>query len=128
VVAEISRRGDAIAQIVLVQSLLQADGNGLQIASGEAAVGRIAFRQDQQVLLLRGENAVVGAKKTADVRHAVFLCRHGAAVAQREHLLRDLLGRLGCVAIFPQLDEVSILRESGRRQNTAECDSSGTPR
>ena len=52
VIAEIRGRGDAIAQVILFQRFLQADGNGLQIAPGQSAVGGIALGQNQQVLLL----------------------------------------------------------------------------
>ena len=94
VVAKVSRRGDPVAQVVFLQRLLHAHRDRLQIAAGESAVGGIALGQNQQILLLARQNVVVGAQKAADVGHAVFLGAHGAAVAQREHLLRNLLGRL----------------------------------
>ena len=94
VIAQIGGRGDAVAQVVFVQRLLHAHGDGFQVAARKAAVSGIAFGEDQQVLLLRGQDVVVGAEKAADVGHAVFLGRHGAAVAQREHLLRNLLRSL----------------------------------
>ena len=40
VFAEVGGGGDAIAQVVLFERLLQADGDGLEIAAGETAVGR----------------------------------------------------------------------------------------
>ena len=91
VVAEIGGRGDAVAQVVFFEGLLHADGDGFEIASGEAAVGGIALGEDEQILFLLGEQVVVGAEEAADVGHAVFLGGHGAAVAEAEHLLRDLL-------------------------------------
>ena len=94
VIAEIRSRGDAIAQVILFQRLLHADGDGLQIAAGKSAVRRIALGENQQVLFLAREHRVVGAQKAADVGHAIFLRRHGAAIAEREHLLRNLLGSL----------------------------------
>ena len=92
VIAEISGGGDAVAQVVFVERLLHADGDGLEVASGEAAVGWIAFGQDEQVLFLLREQIVVRAEEAADVGHAVFLGGHGAAIAEPKHLLRDLLG------------------------------------
>ena len=93
VVAQVRRRRDAIAQVVLFEHFLNADGDRFQVAPGQAAIGRIAFGQDQQIFFLLREQIVVGAEKAADVRHAVLLRRHGAAVAQPKHLLRDLFGR-----------------------------------
>ena len=61
VVAEVSGRGDTVFEVVLVQGLLHADGDGFEISPCQPAVGRIAFGQDQQVLLLLGEDVVVRA-------------------------------------------------------------------
>ena len=58
VIAQISRRGDAVAQVVLFQRFLHANGDGLEIAPGQAAVSGIPFRQDQQVFFLLGEQVV----------------------------------------------------------------------
>ena len=91
VVAEIRGGGDAVAQVVLFERFLHADGDGFEVAAGEAAIGGIAFSQDQQIFLLLGEQVVVGAEEAADVGHAVFLGGHGAAVAVAEHFLRNLL-------------------------------------
>src|SRR5690348_10111047 len=38
VVAEIGRGGDAVIEIVLFESFVEADGDGVKVASGEAAV------------------------------------------------------------------------------------------
>ena len=81
VVAEVRGRGDAIAQIVLLERLLHADGDGFEIAAGKAAVGGISLGEDQQIFFLLRKQVVVGAKEPADVGHAVFLGGHGAAVA-----------------------------------------------
>ena len=112
VVAEVGGGGDAVAQVVLVDGFLQADGDGFEVASGEAAVGGVALGEDEQVLLLLGEQVVVGAEESADVGHAVFLGAHGAAVAEGEHLLGDLLGSFVLVAGLAELDEVGVLGEA----------------
>ncbi len=125
--AEIVGGDDAIAQVVLVERFLQTDGDGFEIASGESAVGRIALGEDEQVLLLRGEQVVVGAEEAADVGHAIFLGGHGAAVAEREHLLRDLLGSLVGVSRFAQLDEVGVLREAAGVEVERNADACGKP-
>ena len=112
VIAEISGGGNTVAQVIFVERLLHADGNRLEIASSQAAVGGIALGQDEQVLFLLGQHVVVGAEEAADVGHAVFLGGHGAAVAEREHLLRDLLGSACRRSRLAQLDEVRILGEA----------------
>ena len=52
VIAEVSGGGDAIAQIVFVERLLHADGDGFEITSGQTAIGWVAFGQDEQILFL----------------------------------------------------------------------------
>ena len=64
-----------------MERFLHADGDGFEVASGQAAVGGIALGQDQQIFFLLRQQVVVGAEKAADVGHAVFLGGHGAAVA-----------------------------------------------
>src|SRR4029077_11629531 len=114
VIAKISGGGDTIAEVVLLQGLLYTDRNRLEVATGESAVCGTAFRQNQQILFLRGQLVVIGAEKAADVGHTIFLRRHGAAVSIVKHLLGDLLRGLGLVARLPQLDEVSVLGETTR--------------
>ena len=46
-VAQVGSRCDAVVQIVFVQDLLQAYGDGFQVAAGQASIGGIAFGQDQ---------------------------------------------------------------------------------
>lgn len=81
VIAEVPGRGDAITQVVLIERLLHADCDGFQVASSQAAVGGIAFGQNEQVLLLLRQQIVVRAEKAANVGHSVLLRGHGAAVA-----------------------------------------------
>ena len=112
VVSEVGGGGDAVTQVVFVTGLLQADGDGFEIASGEASVGGVAFGEDEQVFFLLGKNVIVGAEESADVGHAVFLGAHGAAVAEREHLLGDLFGRFVFKAGLAELDEVGVFSEA----------------
>ncbi len=112
VIAQVSGGGDAVAQVILIDGLLQADGNGFQVASGKAAIGGIALGEDEQILFLLRQQIVVGAEKSADVGHAVFLGAHGAAVAEGEHLLGNLLGSFVLIAGLAQLDEVGVLGEA----------------
>ena len=96
----------------LLRGFLHADGDGFEIASGEAAVGGISLGEDEQIFFLLGEQVVVGAEEAADVGHAVFLGGHGASVAVAEHFLRDLFGSFGFVSFFAQLDEPGIFGEA----------------
>jgi len=72
VVAEVGGGGDAVAEVILLEGLLNADGDGFEIASGESAVGWVAFGEDEEIFFLLGEDVVVGAEEPADVGHAVF--------------------------------------------------------
>ena len=54
-IAEIGGRGDAVAQVIFFERFLHADGDGFEIASGEAAVGGIAFGEDEQIFFLLRE-------------------------------------------------------------------------
>ncbi len=112
VIAEVGGGGDAVAQVIRVAGLLQADGDGFEIASGETSVGGVAFGEDEQVFLLLGEDVVVGAEEAADVGHAVFLGAHGASVTEREHFLGNLLGSFVGVAGLAEFDEVGVLGEA----------------
>ena len=72
-IAQVRGRGDAVAQVIFFEGLVEADGNGLEIASGEAAVGGIAFGKNQEIFFLLRQLVVVGAEEAADIGHTVFL-------------------------------------------------------
>ena len=112
VLAQVGGGDDAVAQVVLLQRLLQADGNRLQVAPCQPAIGGVALGEDEQVFFLLRQRVVVGAEEAADVGQPVFFGAHGAAVAERKHLLRNLLRRLVLVARLAQLDEVGVLGEA----------------
>ena len=112
VIAEIGRRGDAVAKVVFFESFLHADGDSFEIASGEATVGGVSLGKDEQVFFLLGEQIVVGAEEAADVGHAVFLGGHGASVAEAEHFLGDFFGSFVCVSLLAQLDEPGVFGEA----------------
>ena len=111
-IPKICGRSDAILQIIFFKRLLQSNSNGFQITPGQSTVSRIPLGQNQQIFFLLRQQVVIGAKKTANIRHAIFLGRHGAAVAVAEHFLRNLLGRFGFVSRLTQLDEVGIFGEA----------------
>lgn len=69
---------------------VEADRDRLEVASGETAVSREALGENQKLFLVARDGVVVGAQETADVRHAVLLRAHRAAVGEREHLARDV--------------------------------------
>src|ERR1017187_5627946 len=86
---------DAVAQIVGIEDLFQANGDRVQVAAGEATVSGEAFGQNEQVGFLLGHPVVVATEKTADVGEGVLLGGEGAAVGQRENLLRSEERRVG---------------------------------
>ena len=94
VIAEVCRRSNSVAKVIFFKGFLQSHCNRLQIAPGEPAICGISLGQDQQVFLLLRKQIIIRAQETADIGHAVFFGRHGAAIAVTEHLLRDLLGGL----------------------------------
>src|ERR1700686_3196935 len=112
VVPEIGGGGEAVFEIVGLEGFLHAHGYGFEIAAGEASVGGVAFGENEEIFFPLGEGAVVGAKESAVVGHAVFFGGHGAAVAVVEHFLRDFFGRFIFVAGFAEFDEVGILGEA----------------
>ena len=95
-----------------MKHFLQSDGDGLQVAPGQAAVGRKAFGQNEQVGFLLGQPVVVGAEQAADIGEGVFLGGEGAAVGQGEHLLRDLFGRPIRIAGLALFDEPGVFGEA----------------
>ena len=112
VAAQVAGGDDAVAQVVGVQHLLQADGDGVEVAAGESAVGGEALGEDEQVGLLLEDAVVVGAEQAADVGEGVLLGGEGAAVGEREHLLRDLFRRPIGVAGLALADEPGVLGEA----------------
>ena len=72
--AQVAGGDDAVAQIVRIEHLLQAHGDGVQVAAGQAAVGRKAFGQDQQIgLLLRPRRSSFVQSKPPMLAKASFL-------------------------------------------------------
>ena len=55
----------AVALVIIFESLLEADGNRLKIASGEPAIGRKALRENEQVAKVLRPLVIVANKKTA---------------------------------------------------------------
>ena len=98
VTAEICGGGDAVLEIVGMENFFETDGDGFQIAARESAIRGEAFGQDQEILLHLGQAVIVGAEQSADIGEGVLLGGEGAAVGQREHLLRDLFGRHAAVS------------------------------
>ena len=111
-VAEALRGADAVAQVVLLDALLEADGDRLEVAAGEPAVGREALGEDQHRLAALGELVVVEREPAADVAHRVLLGRHRHAVGERGHLADDVGDAAGEVAGLAALDEVGVLGEA----------------
>ena len=55
VIAEIGSGCDAIAEIVLLQSFLNADGDRFKVAAGESTISRISLGENEQVSFLLSE-------------------------------------------------------------------------
>ena len=109
--AEVGGRADAVAQVVLVDDLAQALGDRLEVAPGEAAVGREALGEDQQVAALLGQRVVAHREPAADVGEAVLLGAHRHAVGEGRHLAHDVGDRTVGLARLAGLDEPRVLGE-----------------
>ena len=109
--AEVRRRGDPVAEVVLLHDLPQALRDRLQVSAGEAAVRREALGQDQEVAALLGQVVVVEREPATDVREAVLLCRHRHPVGEAGHVAHDVGDRAIALARLAQLDEPGVLGE-----------------
>ena len=73
-------RADAVAQVRLLDHLLEPAGHGLEVVPGEAAVGGEALGEDEEVAAALRQGVVVHGQEAADVGEAVLLGRHRAPV------------------------------------------------
>ena len=88
--AEVGRRADPVAQVVVRDRLGEALGDRLEVAAGEPAVGREALGEDEQVAERLRERVVVARQPAADVAERVLLRAHRHAVGERRHLADDV--------------------------------------
>jgi hypothetical protein len=93
---------------MLVEGLAQADGDGFEIPAGQAAIGRKAFRHDQDVAFLVGKIRVIGAQESTDVGKGILLCRHRAAIGITKHFPCDIDRRDIGISFLAVLDEVRV--------------------
>ena len=112
VTAQVGRRGDAIFQIFRLQDFFQTNGDRLQVATGQAAIGRESFGENQEVGFLFGQAAVVGTQESADVGEGIFFCGEGAAVRQGEKFLGDFAGGQVRITGLILFDEPGIFGEA----------------
>ncbi len=112
VAAQIAGGDDAVVEIVGVENFVETDGDGFQVAAGKTAVCGEALGEDEQVGLLLQDAVVIAAEEAADIREGVLLGGEGAAIGEREHLLRDLFGRPCGVAGLALPDEPGVLGEA----------------
>ena len=119
--AQVKHLAHAGADVVLVQRLLDARGQGFHVASGHAAVGVQPFVDHRQVGRVFIDRMIVDGQKAADVDQRVLLGAHGAAVGVRAHLLDD--GGNGAIlaARFPLLDEEGVFHHARGIQNHADA-------
>ncbi len=79
-VAQILDRADPVLEVVLVEHLAQADRHRLEVAPGQAAVGREALAEDQGLTRLVHPLLVVERQEAADVDERVLLGAHPASI------------------------------------------------
>ena len=111
-VAEVGRRLDAVAQVVVVDDLGQTLGDGFEVAAGESAVGGEALGEDQDLAAALGQLRVAHREPPADVGEAVLLGTHGHAVGERGDLAHDVGDLALGLARLTLADEPRVLREA----------------
>ena len=109
---DVARREQAVIQVVLIERFVKADGDGLEVTPGEAAVGREALGPDQDISFLEGQLRIIGAEEAPDIPERVLLRRHRAAVGMAEHLSGDINRRRILETFFAVFNEVGIFRET----------------
>ncbi|CAB4834498.1 unannotated protein [freshwater metagenome] len=115
-VGQVGRAADAVAQVVRVDHFCQTLGDGLQIASGEPAVGGEALGEDQHVAALHGECVVVHRQPAADVGHPILLGAHRHPVGERADVAHDVDDRAILLTLFTFVDEPRVLGKSAAVQ------------
>ena len=127
-------RADAVAQVVLVEHLREPRGDRLEVAAGEAAVGREALGEDQQVARsARRQRVVVHGEEAADVGEAVLLGAASCSRRRGENISRAIsFGVRPRLARLALLDEPGVLGEAAGVEEEAACrsrsQSARTPR
>ena len=111
---QILGRGEAIGEVALVEHLVEPLGDGLEVATGEAAVRREALGADQLHADLLGDRGVADAQHSSDVHDRVLLRAHREAVAEIEHLAGDRLQRSLVLGGLVSPDRERVLGEPAR--------------
>ncbi len=66
-----------IAKVPLVEHLIEAGGDRLQVTAGEAPVGGESLGEDQQIAALGGQLGILQCQEPTDVGDGVLLGREG---------------------------------------------------
>ena len=112
-VAEHADLAEAVGHVFFVGHFTQTDGQGVEITSGQTAVGDEAFEQHhagQEVhvvfFMAQGDHA-------ADIDHRVLLAGYGGAVGGVHHGLEDGGHAHAGAFLLAFLDEESVFRHAG---------------
>ena len=120
--AQVFHLADAVAQVAVVGRLLQAHGQSVQIAPGEAAVGQVPFQGDH-ALAHSLHQLLIGADadQPAHVHDAVLLGAHQKRVGIGEHFAGDFLDGLVLVARLAGFDEPGVFGVPGGVQHEGDA-------
>ena len=110
--AEAADLADAEREVVVVEHLAQTDRHRLEVAAGEAAVGREALDQDELVLQRLDPGLVAQREEAAHVGETVLLGAHRAAVGESEDLAHDLRDGAAVLSRLALPDEPGVLGEA----------------
>ena len=114
--SEIRRRADPVAQVVLLDHLLETLRDGFEVATSEAAIGGKTLRQDQQVPTALRPGVIVHRQPAANIGDGVLLGAHRHPIRQRCHLAHDLADLHVGIPSLALLDEPRVLRKTARVQ------------
>ena len=109
--AHVPGAADPVSQVVLVKHLAEALRHRLEVATGESAVGHVAFGQDDQLARASQELGVTEQQQTTRVHDAVLLGADGRTVRHVEHLPHDRADRTVVLPGLALLDEPGVLCE-----------------
>ena len=108
--AQVFDLSHAGVDVVVVDTLCDADGQRFHVSSSHAAIGVQALVDHHQGAGLLIELRIVHGQKSADVDHSVFLGRHGGGIGQAAYLVHDLADAAVLLARLPLLNEIGVLR------------------
>ncbi len=104
----------AVVEIIVIYALSQPHGQGLQIASGQTAIGGKTLERHQAGTDLSVQLFILFyADDAADIYDGILFGAECKGIGQREHFLHDLCYGALPIALLPFFDKVGIFGKAG---------------